>query len=380
MPRLKPNAAAALALCSLCLLFNQLKYPFSKRSASSNDASKSHAKAVRISSRAQQQAEAPAFLQTLGCANVSAAAPINSMHIIIGGYLGALGQEVGFGMEHNNYLFELGLPNVQLYFYRRIHPEIPLRKINGNCGMTAEERLLLPNRKNEGPAFLSHVLEVWDNNATPKVLVLVHGHGARAWHTSCEAIFGKTTFVYNKLAKHETPLPTLSLTSHAAGLTLGDSFKNSSFSPPYDKVGWPTLNGTKRIADHRQQHRRRLTSAGQVETNRMVIAKAETYKMCRNFARKYKLTVMSPPLSCCGSFIVPWSVISKFPLEFYKEWLHLTQLPDHQPYHLGRACWEYLVWSVFGEKADCRLLENITSSVEPKRLERCQDYDLYTKD
>ena len=76
-------------------------------------------------------------------------------------------------------------------------PEAPA--IDLPCGMTLHERVMSPNRGRDGSAFYHHLLQVYDN--PPEAIVFLHGHGAKyAWHTSCDAVFGRVIHYYRDLA------------------------------------------------------------------------------------------------------------------------------------------------------------------------------------
>jgi len=70
--------------------------------------------------------------------------PRGSVHIVVGTYK-YNDPEEGIGFDHDNYLFDLGLTNADIFWYRRVEPEEPLREMEGPCGMRLHERLLLPN-------------------------------------------------------------------------------------------------------------------------------------------------------------------------------------------------------------------------------------------
>ena len=97
------------------------------------------------------------------------------------------------------YVAALGLTNAQVFFYRRLSPEVPRRApLELRCGVTAHERLLLPNHGLDACAWYSYLLEHY--NALPsKGAILLHGHGA-AWHVTCEAIASRARLWYQHAA------------------------------------------------------------------------------------------------------------------------------------------------------------------------------------
>jgi len=189
------------------------------------------------------------------------------------------------------------------------------------------------------------------------------------------------------------------LTSHAAGLGgSNDPHGDPSLKAPYDQVRFPTLEGSQTFstrtydAADNGRHRRLSTTKTKEATTTDVGLKGreETYNMCRAFARRYNLTMDTGILTpCCASFVAPWKRLRKqFPRSFYEEWLNILQDTSYEEHHLGRACWEYIVWSVLlpGKRTrDNRVFgvdELITyqrQRVPKKRMKRCLDYDLLTQ-
>ena len=66
-----------------------------------------------------------------------------------------------------------------------------LRTWSNGCGMRAEERLLLLNHGRDAAAFYDYA--AWRYDAPPQAVAFLHGHGALAWHTSCETVFTRVT-------------------------------------------------------------------------------------------------------------------------------------------------------------------------------------------
>jgi hypothetical protein len=57
--------------------------------------------------------------------------------------------------------------------------------------------------------------------------------------------------------------------------------------------------------------------------------------------------------TCCGTFIVPWSRIRRFPKEFYEDIVQNVMLDtNYSDYFKGRHCYEFVVWSWFGDYKD----------------------------
>ncbi len=73
----------------------------------------------------------------------------NDLHVVIAGYK--------VDACHYQYAAEMGLTNAKVISYRRVDPELPLRRWELRCGVTVHERLLLPNHGLEAAAFYSYV-------------------------------------------------------------------------------------------------------------------------------------------------------------------------------------------------------------------------------
>ena len=65
--------------------------------------------------------------------------------------------------------------------------------------MRAEERLLLPNHGRDATAFYDYA--AWRYDAPPQAVAFLHGHGALAWHTSCETVFTRITAYHEHLLR-----------------------------------------------------------------------------------------------------------------------------------------------------------------------------------
>ena len=91
----------------------------------------------------------------------------------------------------SHYLWDLALSNVNIELYRRERKNLPLRTWSNGCGMRAEEQLLLPNHGRDAAVFYDYA--AWRYDAPPQAVVFLHGHGALAWHTSCETVFTRIT-------------------------------------------------------------------------------------------------------------------------------------------------------------------------------------------
>jgi hypothetical protein len=69
--------------------------------------------------------------------------------------------------------------------------------------------------------------------------------------------------------------------------------------------------------------------------------------------------------TCCGTFIVPWSRIRRFPKEFYEDIVRNVMLDtNYSDYWKGRDCYEFVVWSWFGDYNDDFTDEEVTNFYE----------------
>ena len=239
----------------------------------------------------------------------------------------------------DNYLLDLGLTNADIFWYRRIHEEQPLlSSIQGPCGVNVHERLLLPNYGRDGSAFYDHVLEVYHH--PPRAIVLLHGHGAIAWHTSCEAVFSRTAYFYRDLAAGPQQLAApvaprvrdhmMTLTSDCTGTK---DFELSWFGhPPSNR----TLDDIYSCKGHK---RRRLQEPPEVE-------------VCEAFLHRWNVTKYNrhPYQTCCASFILPGERIQRYPRAFWED-LQNVMTDLRQP-DKSRSCWEFIIYDILGDERD----------------------------
>ncbi len=302
------------------------------------------------------------------------------MHIIVGGYRR---EEPGYEMtDKHNYLGDLGVTNADVYWYRRIHPDIPQAEPTPlgateqeGCGMMMHERYLSINHGRDGAAFYDHILQIYD--APPGAVVFLHGHGAKAWHTSCDAVFARTVAYYRDLAKsfEEAKIHKINL----GGIDSKDDTEKEEYNVA------SLVNSTrKRLSNHMMT----LTSSAkgtknyvhkwfgqsawkvqlQLDTPESPISAAPYYipshyspayyrsenKPCRDLLYKWKdvipsHTTSNPYMStsCCASFIVPGHRIHRYPRELYQDLFELLTSPTNDDLVVGRYCFEYLVFDLF---------------------------------
>jgi len=119
-------------------------------------------------------------------------APLATMELVLAGHEYATDFET-------HYLWVLALSNVNIVLYRRERTDLALRTWSNGCGMRAEERLLLPNHGRDAAAFYDYAK--WRYDAPPQAVAFLHGHGALAWHTSCETVFTRITAYHEHLLR-----------------------------------------------------------------------------------------------------------------------------------------------------------------------------------
>ena len=310
--------------------------------------------------------------------------PRGSFHIVVAGYK-YQEQETGIGFETNvNYLWDLGLTNADIFWYRRVRPEVPLRQEQGPCGMQLHERLVLPNIGRDALPFFNHIIEVWDH--PPYALMFTHGHFAKAWHTSCDAVFARSAFVYREWARSvdlpHVKVPGIPKRNHFVTLTSLPQDMNGTRE--FDAKNW--YGGEKKVestdvkTDTRR--RRRLEEEEEVleDLDEEVLEYEEVeeenveYKVtkkediedlncdkvpikspCVDFHQRWKylldrLPLGSPYKYCCASFIVPWQNIKRFPRKFYEDMLvNVMMDTNYTDACKGRSCFEFIIDRWFGD-------------------------------
>mmetsp|Transcript_37020 Transcript_37020/g.45263 ORF Transcript_37020/g.45263 Transcript_37020/m.45263 type:complete len:452 (-) Transcript_37020:213-1568(-) len=279
------------------------------------------------------------------------------MHIIVGGYRR---DEPGFGMKLN-YLSDIGVTNADVYWYRRINPEVPEAEDQKlPCGITMHERFLSPNRGRDGAAFYDHILRVYDD--PPEAVVFLHGHGAKSWHTSCDAIFGRMIYYYRDAAA-----------SLEEAKKAGGSNASSPSIATEKRVSnhIMTLTSSSRGTKH-YQHKWFGQSAWkvqlQIDTPEIPISSPPLYfpsylspvyysstnKPCRDLLNRWRHIIPSHSrrnpymsTSCCASFILPGRRIRRFPRKLYEELLGILTDEANDDLGVGRFCFEYIVFDLF---------------------------------
>lgn len=254
--------------------------------------------------------------------------PSGSLHIVIAGYE----EKTCF----TSWLWSLGLSNAHVFVFKRLVPERPLSRWSGPCGITVEERLLLPNHGREASVFHSYVLEHYDN--PPKSVIFLHGHGPHAYHTSCESIVGRARLFYRSLVSpssrdSEFARHMISLTRFGKAddpIWMHD-FSEASLSRKLEEDPISEASLSRKLQED-------------------PISKAK--EACMPLYSKWSVNTTSAGFyTCCAQFILPWESIIRYPKQFYAEALDLFLDPMYDDTWTGRVCWEHVVWSWYQEPA-----------------------------
>lgn len=263
------------------------------------------------------------------------------VHVVLGGYRRSeRGLDFASTDPTKNYLWDLQLTNADIFWYRRIDRTQPLQQIQGQCGMTIHERLLLPNHGREGAAFYDYAVEHYHN--PPKMLVFLHGHGAIAWHLSCDSVFARTAYYYRALARQK----------------LHSKYMNGS--NPSLAIDRDT-GSNKTVANHMMtftsDHKSTIHYThnwyGRPNKKRRLGIQADGCLPLRNNPKWAHLLsqkeTQGPFASCCASFVMPGDRIQRFPIEMW-EYLRDFHLDDSLVNgETRRTCWEFIAYRLLGE-------------------------------
>jgi len=232
----------------------------------------------------------------------------------------------------SHYLWDLALSNVNIVLYRRERADLPLRTWSNGCGMRAEERLLLPNHGRDAAAFYDYA--VWRYDSPPRAVAFLHGHGALAWHTSCETVFTRVTAYHEYLLRRNASSSTVLedrnfLDEIMVTLTFARGRKETEFEP----LKW---NGGKR----------RLLRTSYVDA----IRHPETSgRHCRAVLDEMGVTPLkrAPVTSCCGSFILPGKLLRLHEKKLYERLFDYVVDTSVDDQISGRECFEFIVYGLF---------------------------------
>ena len=195
-----------------------------------------------------------------------------------------------------DYIYTLGLTNARVFTYRRVEEERPARSWAGPCGISVEERILLPNAGREASAFYDYATEFYD--APPDMLVFLHGHGPfDSWHTNSTAVASRIVAYYKAvvtMAEISNHMVTLTA-NPKTGETLLDTPFNFGRKLLFPKYGQAVDTECYAILD---RHNATALTGGQ--------------------------------LSCCAMFILPGQRIRLQPRELYRD-LKACRRPGPRP-------------------------------------------------
>ena len=286
------------------------------------------------------------------------------MHIIVGGF--KRNETHGFSMT-SNYLSDMGLTNADIYWYRRIDFDTPAAPdIELPCGMTLHETVMSPNRGRDGSAFYHHLLQVYDD--PPEAIVFLHGHGAKyAWHTSCDAVFGRVINYYRDLALVSQN------NSNKTSVSKDDEIRNNTKEEEEKRVSnhmmtlTSSFMGTKHY-QHKWFGQSRWKVDAMVDTPGRPQMSPPWYfpsqmfpryyskgtSPCRDLLHRWKDVIpkhsRSNPYmsaSCCASFVLPGDRVQRYPRQLYQDLFDVLTDEKNDDYEIGKQCFEYLVFDLF---------------------------------
>eukprot|EP00986_Skeletonema_menzelii_P009200 scaffold4123_cov145-Skeletonema_menzelii.AAC.9 len=245
------------------------------------------------------------------------------------------------------------------------------------AGLRVQKSIAEHNNRDESHKIRRNITnhcEVYDE--PPGAVVFLHGHGAKAWHTSCDALFARTIAYYRDLAKafdeakmnNKNEKEKIGNTQDESN-DVGASLVNSTQKRLSNHMMTLTSNaqGTKNYV-HKWFGRSAWKVQLQLDTPEAPISAAPYYlpshyspayyqsenKPCRDLLDKWKDVIPSHTThnpymstSCCASFIVPGHRIHRYPRELYQDLFDLLTNPTNDDLVVGRFCFEYLVYDLF---------------------------------
>lgn len=319
---------AALALCFVFISSISLSFFFLSLTSSSTAQ-------VKASTNIPYNCETPSL-------------PRGSVHIVVGAYLHKK-REGNTAFSDNNYLFEgIGLTNADIYWYRRLAPEVPLQPtLNGPCGVRLHERLLLPNQGRDGAALLDHILEIYDK--PPLFLVFLHGHVALGRDTSCESVMVRPAYVYRAWTNHHQQDLLLLLLQHE------NKTKSTMMTLVRDHMMTLTSSeeGTRNF-DYKEWEGKGSSDKNMTRfENRRLSSKTTP---CSLFKEKWKNTLApflprnTPFQSCCASFVLPGSRIQRYPKALYEDLQRVQTFQGYPDSSTSRECFEFIIYQLLGDR------------------------------
>ncbi len=248
--------------------------------------------------------------------------PPGSLHIVIA----AWEYDPDF---QDHFLWDTGFSNTHIFLYRRSEELKPSRHWTGPCGMAATELLLIPNRGYEAAAFLDYMTLYHDD--PPLAMAFLHGHVAKSWHTSCEAILSRIALYYDGLRRDLERMPDM--------VTL-----TSRSDKSFDGLDW--FGG------------RKLKSAQ--DSHDVVIS--ATLSACRNLVTKVEqgmnmTDVLVPQVesgarrpyfsSCCANFILRGTRYRRVPLHSIIAMKDFALSASYDSKIVATHCFEFIVHSLY---------------------------------
>jgi len=95
--------------------------------------------------------------------------------------------------------FSATTASVHVYYRSTLARRLHRNSLSGGdllgCGMQLSEHMLTPNRGNEAAVFLAYIVQHY--KALPEMVIFIHDHGARSWHSE-PAIFFRRLQAYLK--------------------------------------------------------------------------------------------------------------------------------------------------------------------------------------
>lgn len=250
------------------------------------------------------------------------AAPKNrSLHVVVGAY--KYGEtEGGVSLEKNNYLWNMGLTNARIFWYRKTRPEIPPKTLQGPCNVTMEERIITPNYGQEAPAFLDHIIEFYHD--PPEALMFLHGHLGRAWHSTCEATFsGMIGYYKYAMNTNETALDAV--------------------------IGISDQNNVRNIWGGRRRRLKRERNNDTLSCNDFLDRALVKHNMTPDPRD------MDGWFPCCSNGIFPFSRILRYPIGFYKDWLQFMLDETNDQHMTSRFCFEFIIFPLYARQDEMKV-------------------------
>jgi len=262
--------------------------------------------------------------------------------VVIGGYEFLTRDDVA-----KHHAWDLNLPLATIVFYRRTRAEVKARAWRCASGMTAIERLMFPNYGRDASAFWDWTMFRYD--IPPRAVAYLHGHGALAWHTSCETVFTRIKTYYDDMLRvhgdddggaysrriggnNVTDVDAADDVGYAPESMVTLSFARGRRETPFAPLEW---NGG----------RRRLLTA---RTNSDDSYDAVETAKCVDVLRSVNVTLKPATVrSCCGTFIMPGRFIRGYALEVYKALYDSIMDQSMDDGISGRACFEFIVYGMF---------------------------------